>query len=78
MPTSSLLDLNIDRESFGFDWKTDTRDKGNHLNSRGARKTTLFIGEYLKENYKLEDHRRDGKYKQWDKDFSEYSKNVKI
>ncbi len=74
----TFLDLNIDRERFEFDWKTDTRDKGNHLNSRGARKTTLFIGKYLNENYKLVDHRQDAKYEQWNKDFSEYSKNVKI
>ena len=73
-----FIDLNIDRDSFGFDWKTDTRDGGNHLNNRGARKTTLFIGKYIDENYSLSDHRKDETYKGWDRDYSEYCKKVKI
>ena len=73
-----FLDLNIDRDRFGFDWSTDTRDRGNHLNSRGARKATLFIGEYLIRNYSLTDRRRDADYKQWHKDYEEYAKQVKI
>lgn len=74
----TFLDLNIDRESFGFDWKTDTRDGGNHLNSRGARKATLFIGKYLSENYPLSDHRGDNRFKQWNADYKEYLEKVKI
>lgn len=73
-----FIDLNIDRDSFGFDWKTDTRDGGNHLNNRGARKTTLFIGEYINENYSLPDHRKDEAYKGWDRDYREYCEKVKI
>ena len=73
-----FLDLNIDRDKFGFDWKTDTRDGGNHLNSRGARKTTLFIGKYLSDNYSLDDHRPDARFKGWDRDYGEYSEIVKI
>lgn len=73
-----FLDLNIDRDEFGFDWKTDTRDGGNHLNNRGARKATLFIGKYLNENYLLTDHRKDEAFKGWDRDYGEYSEIVKI
>lgn len=73
-----FLDLNIDRDSFGFDWKTDTRDGGNHLNNRGARKTTLFIGKYINENYSLTDHRKDEAFKEWDRDYREYCEKVKI
>ena len=73
-----FLDLNIDRDRFGFDWKTDTRDGGNHLNNRGARKATLFIGEYLSENYSLSDHRKDEAFKDWDRDYKEYCEKVKI
>lgn len=73
-----FLDLNIDRESFGFDWKTDTRDNGNHLNSLGARKCTRYIGDYLMKNYKLTDYRRDPAYEQWNRDYEEYKKAVKI
>ena len=73
-----FLDLNIGRDSFGFDWKTDTRDGGNHLNNRGARKATLFIGKYINENYSLSDHRRDEAFKGWDMDYREYCEKVKI
>ena len=73
-----FLDLNIDRESFGFDWKTDTRDNGNHLNSLGARKCTRYIGDYLMKNYELTDYRRDPAYEQWNRDYEEYKKAVKI
>lgn len=73
-----FLDLNIDRDKFDFDWKTDTRDGGNHLNNRGARKTTLFIGKYLSEKYSLDDHRRDEAFTGWDRDYREYCEKVKI
>lgn len=71
-----FLDLNIDFESFGFDWKNDTRDGGNHLNTFGARKCTLFVGEYIKQNYNLPDHRNDKKYDDWHKDYKEYQKQT--
>ena len=73
-----FIDLNIDRENFGFDWKTDTRDKGNHLNTRGARKTTLYLGEYLKNNYALTDRRGDENYKSWDEDYKIYKSKAEI
>lgn len=71
-----FLDLNINRESFGFDWKTDTRDGGVHLNNRGAKKATLFLGEYLKNNYSIPDRRQDKNFKRWNDDFTEYSKSA--
>ena len=73
-----FIDMNIERDRFGFDWKTDTRDGGNHLNNRGARKCTVFLGEYLKQNYKLEDRRGNAEFKRWDEDYKNYLKKVKI
>ena len=73
-----FLDLNIGRDSFGFDWKTDTRDGGNHLNNRGARKSTVFIGEYINKNYSIPDHRRDKRFSSWNEDYKDYLKSVKI
>lgn len=73
-----FIDLNIDRDKFGFDWKTDTRDGGNHLNNRGARKSTLFIGEYISKNYSLSDRRRDKRFSSWNEDYRDYVKSVKI
>lgn len=46
-----------------------------HLNVIGARKCTMFLGEYLKENYELEDHRGDPDYISWDR-FAAHRENL--
>ena len=73
-----FIDLNLDRDQFDFDWATDSRDGGNHLNSSGARKVTRFIGEYLKEHSPLPDHREDPAYSTWHEDYKTYLEQVKI
>ena len=74
----TFLDMNIERSRFDFDWKTDTRDGGNHLNNRGARKCTVFLGKYLGERYNLTDHRGDKGFSRWNEDYKNYSEKVKI
>ena len=71
-----FLDLDLKRQEYGFDWKTDTRDGGNHLNCRGAKKVSLTLGAYLLENYQLEDHRGQENFQNWDEDYKEYYKTV--
>lgn len=73
-----FIDLNLDRDRFDFDWTTDSRDGGNHLNTRGARKVTRFIGEYLQKHYDLPDYREDPAYSVWHEDYKEYLKQIKI
>ncbi len=74
-----FIDLNIDmEETCGVDWLTDTRDKGNHLNTRGARKVTQYIGQYLKDNYDLECRTGDEEYSRWDEDLEIYETKAKI
>ncbi len=68
------LDLNLERKKLGFDWKTDTRDGGTHLNDQGANKVTGYIGYYLKENYVLEDHRQDHSFDHWKEDYQKFTK----
>lgn len=46
-----FMDLNINRDAYGLDMKTDFRDNGNHLNNSGAVKATEYIGSYIKDNY---------------------------
>ncbi|MGL6200373.1 MAG: SGNH/GDSL hydrolase family protein [Lachnospiraceae bacterium] len=59
------LDLNLKAKELGIDWKTDSQDKGDHLNLSGAHKATKYIGDYLAENYDLPDHRDDASYQEW-------------
>lgn len=58
------LDLNLKKE-LGIDWKVDSMDKGDHLNLSGAHKVTEYLGNYLKESYKLADHRTEQAYQEW-------------
>lgn len=70
-----FIDMNYPLQGFDFDWKTDTADKGNHLNVQGAEKVSKYIGEILKERYDLEDHRKDPKYSDWYEEAKRYEKN---
>lgn len=59
-------------DELGFDFKADMYNSG-HLNIWGSNKLTTNFGEFLKENYKLEDHRNDKKYAKWNTDYVYYS-----
>ena len=58
----------------GIDWTTDSTDGGGHLNFLGAEKVTDILGQYLVENYKLEQK----EYTAWNEDAKLYDdlKNV--
>ncbi len=62
-----FLDLNIEEgfRNYGFNWITDTRDGGNHLNYFGATKLTSYLGAYLKNNYSIPDHSLDPTFYEW-------------
>ncbi len=68
--------INLNNYDLNINWKTDTKDKGGHLNYYGALKATMVIGDILKETNLLEDHRGDEKYKLWDKAYEGYKEEV--
>lgn len=68
----AFLDLNLRLKEVGIDWKTDSLDKGDHLNLSGAQKVTRYLGNYLKEQYELTDHREDDSSIAWKKELEEY------
>lgn len=72
----NFIDCNQRLEEFGFNWKTDTYDAGDHLNYRGAVKLSAFVGGYIKKEYDLPDRREDGKYSFWQEDLKKYIKYV--
>ena len=65
------LDFNKDDET-GFDWSTDSRDGGNHLNINGAKKMTKYLGKYFSDHYDLKNHRNAEELEQWNKDYQSY------
>jgi len=72
-----LLNLQKDAQKVGLDWTRDTRDGGVHLNTKGAYKVTMYIGDYIKNNYDIPDRRNEKDLAQlWDMDFISYRKAV--
>lgn len=73
-----FLDMNIEaREGrFAFDWMTDTKDAGSHLNFNGAQKATDYLGAYLTAHYDLPDRRQDTRYAVWEKDTTRFWENL--
>jgi len=51
---------------------TDYYDKDSHMNPSGARKVTSYIGNYIMQNYAIEDHREDETYSKWHEDYEVY------
>ncbi len=59
---------------FNINPETDFLNRG-HLNSKGGKKTTKYICEYLiKNGYHTVDHRNDAAYSHWDSVAQEYNK----
>lgn len=60
-----FVDFNRMDEETGITVK-DVYLDNSHLNTNGARKQSAYLGQYLKENYDLIDHRGDPRYNSWD------------
>jgi len=69
----NFVDLNLELKE-QINWKKDSVDGGDHLNIKGAKKTSAYLGEYLKKEYGLPDRRGTANYKQWDNDVEEWEK----
>ncbi len=59
----NMLDLDL------VDYQTDLFDSSSHLNVSGALKATRFLGEYLRDECAIPDHRGDPAYAWWDADY---------
>lgn len=69
------LDLNL--VELDINWSKDTRDKGDHVNHKGAIKVTEYLGSYLSEKGILEDHRDDVSYDDWNELLTKYREKEK-
>lgn len=63
----------LDMTNLGVvDYAVDCYDGVGHLNPDGASKTTAYLGQWLRENYDLPDHRGDKAYAHWDDYLAKY------
>ena len=71
------IDLNLKVDELKINWKKDSQEKkGEHLNYTGAMKVTNYLGNYLKSNNELPDHRQDENYKSWDEAYVNFQKEI--
>ena len=71
------IDLNLKVDELKINWKKDSQEtRGEHLNYTGAIKVTNYIGNYLKNNHELPDHRQDENYKSWNEAYANFQKEI--
>lgn len=58
----------------GIDYKKDFYNFA-HINVFGATKYSVYFANYLHNHYDLPDHRRDDKYKEWDKEYVRFKES---
>ena len=62
----NFLDMDI------VNYSTDCYDATSHLNPSGARKVTEYLGQYLVENYDVQNQRANPDYVDWKTSYEEY------
>jgi hypothetical protein len=59
-----FFDTNDYYDEMGIDFSHDFYDN-NHVNYYGAQKYTVFLANYIKNNYSVTDRRDDSRYSDW-------------
>jgi len=70
------IDLNLMKNEVPIDWEKDTCDEGDHMNYYGAVKVSEYVGEYLSNNYDLENKKDNPEYQSWNEALTRYFKAV--
>ena len=71
------IDLNLKVDELKINWKKDSQEtRGEHLNYTGAIKVTDYLGNYLKNNHELPDHRQDEEYNAWNEAYNNFQKEI--
>ena len=64
-----FIDFNMLLDNIHFDWQTDTRDGGEHLNNSGSVKVMEYLSKYLHDNYQLKDKHDNTDFQAWNELF---------
>ena len=70
------VDFNMEKED-PINWETDTQDKGEHLNIKGAEKVGNYVSKFLKENFEIESKKDKKEYDSWNKCLEAYNERKK-
>ena len=66
-----FIDMNIEGTINDFNWLTDTKDGGDHLNISGAQKASDYLNDYLK-RYNFTDKRENSDFAAWNSSYEKY------
>jgi hypothetical protein len=72
-----FIDLNTDN-ILKINWKTETKDEGSHLNYKGAKKVSTYLGSIIKESNLVENHKDDKEYEDWKKSYNKYERIIEF
>lgn len=61
-----FVNCNLYLDEMNINYATDAADDS-HLNYRGSQKFSKYIGQYIKDNYDIEDRRCDASYDTWNR-----------
>ncbi len=73
------LDMNlltVQEDGFAMNWELDSRDKGEHLNNRGAEKVSEYLGKYITAMGLTTDKRGMSGYESWNDAYSELQNEI--
>ena len=62
------LDMNLRLDEIGIDWKKDSLDGGDHVNTWGALKVTSDLGRFIADRYAVTDRRGDPVCASWEEE----------
>lgn len=71
----SYLDLNLNMKN-PINWSMDTLDKGVHLNTQGAIKTTKELNEYIRKHYHFDKINHDNEKDKYDEMLRKYRQKL--
>lgn len=71
-----FIDMNIEGTLEDFNWLTDTKDGGDHLNTGGAQKASRYICNYLNTNFNFESKKHNSDFDSWNQSYSKYTKEL--
>lgn len=71
-----FIDFNLLIDEIGIDFNKDFRDKGNHLNYYGAKKVSQYLGNFIENNYQLDNLRENKKYNYWHDNHRQFKKQL--
>ena len=71
-----FLDLNYLKDELNIDWQTETGDKGEHVNYKGALKVSEYLADYLNNTNLCKNRKDDPDLSKWNDDLKQFKELI--